>query len=218
MMTVTIGPPSFESVEPGCKRTNNNYSIITNKKQVDALSNDDYSQLAYYLAMPKLIIIRGPSGSGKSSVAIQLRNHIATSSNVALIEQDYYKEVMFAPKSDEVKQVVRERMHADVRFALDKGFHVILEGILSVKSHGKAIEDLLKYHPEENYLFFYNTTFEETLRRHAFRAKAVDFGEAEMREWFTHAEALGYDFEYEIDEQLTLLEAVDMILEESGLK
>lgn len=117
----------------------------------------------------KLIILRGPSGSGKSSVAKWLFEQ--ATGRVALIEQDHYR-FMFKPaggggkyNSDTVHRLIRH----NVLEVLQDGYDVILEGILSVKSYGEVFETIFAEHPQENYIFYFDISLEETLRRHKAR-------------------------------------------------
>jgi hypothetical protein len=50
--------------------------------------------------------------------------------------------------------------------------------------------------------FYLDVPWEETLRRHATRAQASEFGEAERREWYLPRDLLGLDCERVTDERL----------------
>jgi hypothetical protein len=113
--------------------------------------------------LPSLIVIRGNSGSGKSSTALAVR--VAIGRGVALVGQDVIR-----------RQVLRERdrpgavnvglIAQTVRYCLDHSYDVILEGILYSAHYGDMIRSLLADHAGPSFVYYYDLTFAETLRRH----------------------------------------------------
>lgn len=164
--------------------------------------------------MTKLIILRGPSGAGKSSVAKVL--HETTNQPTVLIEQDYYKEVLVRPKQN-TGALRRAMLQQDVLLALGHGYNVILEGILHVGPYKEVLEELLRQHPNDNYVFYFDVSFGETLKRHSTRPLAEKFGEKEMSEWYPMASRLGHETEIVIPEHASLAESVELIKSKSGL-
>lgn len=142
--------------------------------------------------------------------------HARSEHKIALIEQDYYKEVMFNDKPSSAA-VRHEMIIADALLALRHGFDVIMDGIFSLNSHKPTFEKLFAEHPEENYLFYFDVSFDETLRRHQTRAQKELFGETEMREWFKLNDHTGHSFEQVIPETSTLEETIDTIRQAAGL-
>lgn len=133
--------------------------------------------------MTKLIIIRGPSGSGKSTVAKKLREKMGP--KTALVEQDYLRRIVLNFKEKEVRGGPSAKLIFLVaKLALDSGYNVILEGILSSSRSRRMLNQLLIYHPKENYLYYFDISFDETLSRHITKDNAHEFGEKEMREWY----------------------------------
>jgi hypothetical protein len=92
----------------------------------------------------RLIVLRGNSASGKSSVATGLRERYGR--GIALVRQDVLR-----------REVLRERdipgganiglIDLTVRHALAHGFHTVLEGILYVAHYGEMLAGLLADHP-----------------------------------------------------------------------
>ncbi|MEL6410552.1 MAG: AAA family ATPase [Pseudomonadota bacterium] len=78
--------------------------------------------------MFQLIIIRGNSGSGKSTVAQSLRTRLTC--KTALIEQDYFRRMILKEKDEEQNKDILELLLQTVRLAVSKNYTVILEGIL----------------------------------------------------------------------------------------
>ncbi|HUC87425.1 MAG TPA: AAA family ATPase [Candidatus Saccharimonadales bacterium] len=161
---------------------------------------------------PKLIILRGPSGAGKSTVAKKLFEN--SQPKTALIEQDHYR-FMFnpagggsKPNSDTIHKMIRD----NALTALSDGYDVILEGILNIGSYGEVLEELFKRHPKENYIFYFDISFDETIRRHAIRrTPGHKFNEADMKEWYPSAHKSGHEFEYIIPERFSAEETVRYI-------
>ena len=73
-----------------------------------------------------------------------------------------------------------------VRFALDRGRHVVLDGILGSTTYGAMLRCLRRDHLGTTTAYVWHLPFEETVRRHATKPDS-DFGEAEMRSWFNPA-------------------------------
>lgn len=158
----------------------------------------------------KLIVLRGNSGSGKSTTAKSLR--AASARKIAIVEQDYLR-----------RFVLREKDRADgdnialieqvTQFALARGYHVILEGILSFARYGQMLTRLRAQCPS-SYFYYFDISFEETLRRHTTKPNAHEFGETEMRAWYEPNDRTGFPDERIIPESSPLPETVARILAE----
>lgn len=165
-------------------------------------------------AKSKLIIIRGNSGSGKSSIARELRLKMGYAT--ALIEQDYIRRTLLREK-DRPNQPNIKLIDLTVRFALDQGYHVILEGILPKKHYGDMLLKLLADHMSEAHLYYLDVSLEETLRRHKTKPNAHEFGEAEMRQWYLPSDTLGYEEERIISEVSSFEQTLDRIYKDTSL-
>ena len=91
------------------------------------------------------------------------------------------------------------------------GYTVILEGILSNKKYGAMLYRLLNDFQGEKLIYYFDVSFEETVRRHATKPNAREFGESEMRQWWKDQDVLGVPGERRISEQLDQAEIVDTI-------
>ncbi len=164
--------------------------------------------------MSKLIILRGPSGSGKSTIAKRLFE--MAEHKVALIEQDYYR-FIFKPAGHGGKlngPTIHKMIESDVLIALENGYDVILEGILSVNSYKDVFESIFKKHQTENYIFYFDVSFEETVRRHTTRTvRAPGFGEKEMKEWFPGSYKSDHHLERLIPESFSIEDTIKFITE-----
>jgi predicted kinase len=159
----------------------------------------------------RLIILRGNSGSGKSTVARAVRNGYGR--GCALVEQDYLRRILLRER-DVDGGIAPALIEQTVRFALDHGYHVVLEGILARARYAAMLTDLCRAHLGRTTAFYLDIPWEETLRRHATRPLAAEFGEAEMREWFLPGDLLGLDRERVIDHELSLADAVALVAAE----
>ena len=164
--------------------------------------------------MSKLIILRGSSGSGKSSVAEGLREK--SKSKTALIEQDYLRRVVL--KEKDLPSSINPKLILKVsQFALDNGYNTIIEGIFQTGHYRKMFNALLKYHPKENYIYYFDISLRETLNRHSNRDKVNEFGEKEMMRWNIDKDLLGHKGEAVISEDLSKGQIIKKVLRETGL-
>ena len=102
------------------------------------------------------------------------------------------------------------------RFALDRGFSVVVEGIMHPDRYGAMLTRLVRDHTGPTHAYLWDLTFEETLRRHGTRDLASEFGEPEMREWwYGTARVPGLD-ERLVGPGVTLEAAVRRVEEDCG--
>jgi predicted kinase len=162
----------------------------------------------------RLVVLRGNSGSGKSSVAAEVRARYGR--GIALVGQDYLRRV-----------VLRERdtpgganiglINTVARYALDHGFHVILDGILDSRRYAAMLEALRRDHRGVSCWYYLDVPFEETLRRHATRPQAAEFGPDEMRAWYRELDLLPSGIEQVISAANSLEDTVRQIMQDTGL-
>jgi len=166
------------------------------------------------MSISKLIILRGPSGSGKSSTAKKLRE--LSTDRVAIVEQDYVRRVILKEKDTPDGHNIA-LLAAIVLTCLDKGYTVILEGILTRKHYGTMLAQLYTAHPVHNYIYYFDVSLDETLKRHATKPNSQDFGETEMRRWYEASDLLGAPGEKIIAETLNQDEIVALIMGDAVL-
>lgn len=162
--------------------------------------------------LPSLIVIRGNSGSGKSSTALAVRK--AAGRGVALVQQDVIRRDLLRER-DRPQGLNIELIALNVRFCLAHDYDVILEGILSAARYGDMIRGLIDEHRGPSFVYYYDIPFEETLRRHAAKPNCHEFGEREMAEWFVERDLLGVPSEQIIGQDLTQQETIARILAEA---
>lgn len=127
-----------------------------------------------------LIVLRGDSGSGKSTVARALQRELGG----VWIEQDYFRRTVlgeignYSPLSVELVQ-------QSAALALRHGRTVIMDGMFNPRKYSMAFNALRDAHDGPSLFYAYDLTLDETLRRHATRPdKSIDFGEKAMRGWY----------------------------------
>ena len=164
--------------------------------------------------MNKLIVLRGPSGSGKSSIAKAVR--AAQSEPMAYIEQDYWRRTVLKEK-DVIDGLNIQLIKQVVLFSLENSYDVIMEGIFDKNRYQKMFEELISLHPQENYFFYFDISFEETLRRHETKPNKDEFGEKEMKAWYKEKDFLECVSEEVISERTTMEGSIKQIQAVSGL-
>ncbi len=165
--------------------------------------------------MSKLIIIRGNSGSGKSTVAKALQQKIGR--NTMLISQDMVRrEILWAKDGAGttklplmINMLQYGRQHCEV---------VIMEGILCASWYRELFETAMQEFHSNIFAYYYNLPFEETVLRHQTRAKQSAFGEAEMKCWWNEKDYIGFIPEKIFTKETSLDEAVDLIYSDISAK
>ena len=162
----------------------------------------------------QLIVIRGNSASGKSTVAAEIRRRHGY--GLAIVGQDNLR-----------RQVLREHdvpgganidlIDLTARFALDRGFHVIVEGILYADRYGQMLTALIADHAGRARAYYLDVPWTETLRRHSSKPEAAAFGEAEMRHWYREHDLLPGGLEQVIPGESALDETVRRIMTDAAL-
>jgi hypothetical protein len=162
----------------------------------------------------RLIVVRGNSASGKSAVAAEIRSRFGR--GLAIVGQDTLRRI-----------VLRERdtpgganiglIDLTARYALDNGFHAIVEGILYSSHYGDMLMALHRDHQGTSGFYYLNVPFKETLRRHATKPQAVEYGEAEMAAWYRELDLLPHGIEQVIPPEASLDDTVARIMTATGL-
>ncbi|WP_307797916.1 AAA family ATPase [Actinoplanes flavus] len=166
---------------------------------------------------PLLVVIRGNSGSGKTTTAREVRRQYGAR-GLAVIEQDHCRRVILREHGGGGEDRVAPGFITTMaRAALDGGYHVILEGILHTGQYGDHLRALLGEHPGPTACYFLDVTFDETVRRHLSREEPIPVAPETMRGWYAGQDLLGVPGEVVIPEYMGFQEVVTTILHTSGL-
>lgn len=160
--------------------------------------------------MAKIIILRGNSGSGKTTIAKGLQKKFGH--GTMLISQDVVRREMLYVKDGE-KPNVEELIFQLAMFGKQHCEIVIMEGIFNSKWYNNLFKKLLNEFKNDIFAFYFNIPFEETLKRHKTRVEANEFGEKEMRKWWIQNDLLTFIPEKLLGKELEADEIINLIYE-----
>lgn len=157
---------------------------------------------------PHLIVLRGNSATGKSTLAAALQRVLGP--RTANIGQDHFRRVVLrehdVPDADNIGLIEH-----NVRYCAALGHHVILEGILFAKHYRPMLSRVIAGHHGPSHVFYVDVPLEETLRRHATRPLAADVPADKMRDWYVPGDTLGLPGETVLDGTADLDAMLDAI-------
>jgi hypothetical protein len=157
----------------------------------------------------RLVVLRGNSASGKSAAAQAIRDRYGR--GIAIVGQDNLRRIVLR-EPDKPGGANIGLIDLTARYALDHGYHVIVEGILNQDRYGEMLLQLGRDHLGVTRFFYFDVSFEETLRRHQTKPQAAEYGEAEMRDWYRPQDYLPGGIEEIIPESSSLDDAVSRIM------
>ncbi|MEV8413134.1 AAA family ATPase [Streptomyces niveus] len=162
----------------------------------------------------RLIVLRGNSASGKSTIAAAIRERFGR--GLALISQDNLRRVVLrehdrpgAPNIGLIDMVAR--------YSLDAGYHVVVEGILRADHYGAMLTRLHTDHRGPTHGYYLDIPLQETLTRHATKPQADEYGERELRDWYRPLDLLPGGNETIIGADSPLEATVDHVILDTGL-
>jgi predicted kinase len=162
----------------------------------------------------KLVVVRGNSASGKSSVAAEIRRRYGR--GIAIVGQDNLRRVVLR-EHDKPNAANIGLIDLTARYALDHGFHVIVEGILYASHYGDMLAALCADHLGATRLYYLHVPFAETPRRHATKPEATKYGEAEMATWYRELDLLPSGAEQIVSAETSLSDTVHRVMSDTGL-
>ncbi|MEU0068888.1 AAA family ATPase [Streptomyces sp. NPDC006332] len=162
----------------------------------------------------RLVVLRGNSASGKSSVAVGLRERFG--SGLALVGQDNLRRIVLRER-DRPGAANIGLIDLTARYALDAGYHVVVEGILYADHYGDMLARLRVDHRGPSHSYYLDVPFAETLARHATKPIADDVDETQLRDWYRSRDLLPDGTETVIGADSALHETVDRIMLDTGL-
>jgi predicted kinase len=165
----------------------------------------------------RLVVVRGNSASGKSSVAAGIRDRFGR--GLALVGQDNLRRIVLRER-DRPGAANIGLIGMTARFALDAGFHTVVEGILYADRYGEMLQGLIRDHRGITRCYYLDIPYEETLVRHATKPDLeylTQVTDAHLRDWYRERDLLPGDIETVIGATSRQEETVARILRETGL-
>ena len=160
--------------------------------------------------MPKLIILRGNSGSGKTTVAKALQEKFGP--NTMLLSHDMVRMQILHVWSREGVEKSLPLMIQLLRYGRRHSEATILEGILPTADYLPLFEAAVEEYGPDIFAYYYDLPFEETLRRHASKPNRDDFGEEDMRRWWRERDLLADIKEKVFGPEISLTAAEEQVL------
>jgi predicted kinase len=157
----------------------------------------------------RLVILRGNSGSGKSTTAKELRRRLGR--GVAWVEQDYLRRIVLR-EHDVAGGVNIGLIDAAVRYVLDNGYDAILEGIFYTRHYEQMLHRLTSDHLGITAHYYFDIPFEETVARHATRPLSREVTVRQLRGWYAERDLLSFVDEQIVDRSSALDDTVTRIM------
>ncbi len=140
------------------------------------------------LIKTKLVIIRGNSGSGKTTIAKSLQQHFGEAT--LLVSQDTVRRDMLMVR-DREGNLSMELIRQIAEYGKGKCELVIVEGIFVKHIYEQMLRDLIQFYEGEAHVYYFDLPFEKTVERHQSRPQAEEFGEESLRKWWSPEDFLG---------------------------
>ena len=160
------------------------------------------------LMSSRLVILRGNSGSGKTTVSKLLQKELGY--GTMLVSQDVIRREILRVRDEESNPAI-QLIYDLCMYGNRTGYIVILEGILSNKKYGSMVKKLIDDFDGDVDVYYFDIPFEETVRRHSNKSNSHEFGEKEMKEWWKDRDYLRVQGEKMINENMTQEHIVNLI-------
>lgn len=122
----------------------------------------------------KIIILRGNSGSGKTTAARQLQRQLGR--GTLLISQDIIRREMLYVR-DEPENMAITLLINLIEYGRKNCKCVILEGILYSDYYQRLFDSIVSEYKDNIHAYYFDIPFEETLIRHETKPNSNEFGE-----------------------------------------
>lgn len=166
--------------------------------------------LAVSSPVPTLVILRGNSASGKSTVARRMQRSLPRG-RVAVIGQDHLRRELLW-EHDVAGGDTAGLILATARHCLGIGRTTVVEGIFGRERYGDMFEELLAAHGGPRLVYYLDVSLEETLRRHADKTIGGEVPPDEVASWYRERDVLGVPGEQVLGEELSEDDMVTRVL------
>jgi len=133
----------------------------------------------------------------------------------AWVEQDHLRRILLWEK-DRPGGVNIGLIDANVRYALDHGYDVVLEGIMDAGRYGDMLRELTADHQGLTLHYYFDIPFDETVVRHANRDWAHNVTPDMMQDWYRAHDVLDGVEQVVIGPESALEQTVARILSNLG--
>ena len=99
-----------------------------------------------------------------------------------------------------------------VAFGYQECQYVIVEGIFQKAIYHSFFQEIIHLFEGNVQVYYFDISFEETLKRHSQRNKNQEFGVVEMKRWWLPEDYLGFPGEQRLSEQLSEKQIIRQIL------
>ena len=175
---------------------------------------------------PQLLLLRGPAGSGKSTVTKRVVELLRSAGrSVAYLEQDHFRHTVLTTAAPNNRSASTAMLAAAADAALAQGCDTLVEGICNWSYCAEHLDPLLLsaaasdmtmtqhvYKRSDRHLFYFDVSLDETIRRHKTREKAATISPTKLRKWYKSASSTGHTFETRLSETNTVEQSVSAIL------
>ena len=159
--------------------------------------------------MAKLIILRGNSGSGKTTIAKALQNELGH--NTMLLSQDMIRREMLKVKDGEQTKAL-PLLEELLRYGRKHSEVVILEGILRADWYRPLFQLAVQLYGEKNIAaYYFDLPFVETVKRHQTKPNRDEFGEEDMRRWWKEKDYIKIIDEIKFTSDVGVEKAIEII-------
>lgn len=154
-----------------------------------------------------IVIIRGNSGSSKTTVANKLCDELGA--ECMLLSQDIIRREILHT-NDGKNSIAVDLLKKLIMFGKEYNSIIILEGILNSVWYEPLFSFIQKSF-DSIYTYYYDIPFDETVKR--FQTKSnVSYTEQDMQRWWNENDLLGFDNEKIISKNMSADDVVKMIL------
>lgn len=136
--------------------------------------------------MTKLILLRGNSSSGKTTIARNLQSMLGN--GVMRVGQDEIRRHMLNV-SDRPGNLSIELIKHITLFGIAHCKYVIVEGIFNKEKYGNMLQSIISSEHIKSYIYYFDLPYVETVRRHHSKAY-TDFSVQKLASWFVEKDTL----------------------------
>ena len=162
-----------------------------------------------------LVILRGNSASGKSTVARRVQRSLPRGS-VAVIGQDHLRRELLW-EHDVAGGETAGLILATARHCLGIGRITVVEGIFGSERYDDMFEEMLADHEGSCLVYYLDVSLEETLRRHAGKSIGGEVPASEVASWYREHDVLGTPGEQVLGEEFSEDDMVARVLADLAL-